>query len=150
MTNLSEVLDRLDHERRCLMRDEEIIEVLPSLTRLRTRDNLNHCVIYSSLTDDTADAAISQEIEHHRRLGVGFEWKHFSHDDPEDMIDRLERHGFQIGATEAVLVLDLAQGQEWIAATNVDNVRRIDRMRRNSRLPTGIGGRLWARLRRHR
>jgi hypothetical protein len=128
MTNFSEVLTRLDHERRCLARDEEVVEVLPSVTRLRTRDNLHHAVIYSFLTDDTADVAILQEIEHHRRLGVGFEWKYFSHDDPEDMIDRLQRNGFQIGVAEAVLVFDLTQGEDWIAATNIDNVRRIDRV----------------------
>src|SRR5689334_24760406 len=48
-----------------------------------------HWVIYSKLTEATADDAIEREVAHHRRLGVGFEWKVFSHDRPPDLTERL-------------------------------------------------------------
>ena len=128
MIDFAEILTRLDHERRYFAGDEEVVEVLPSVTRLRTRDNLHHSVIYSSLTERDADAVILQEIEYHRRLGVGFEWKLFAHDDPEDMVHRLLRHGFRIGPLEAVLVFDLSQKSDWIDATDTSGVQRVDRL----------------------
>jgi hypothetical protein len=125
MLDVVDILNRLDHERQNLARDDEILEVLPSITRLRTRDCSHHSVIYSSLTIDNADTVIAQEIDHHRRLGVGFEWKVYAHDYPEEMLDRLRHHGFQIGAIEAVLVCDLARAPDWIYATGASDVRRV-------------------------
>jgi GNAT superfamily N-acetyltransferase len=128
MINSTEILALLDRERRQLARDGEVLEILPSVTRWRTSDGSHHSVIGSSLTEEDADAAIVQEIEHHRRLGIGFEWKLFGHDNPKDMLDRLRRHGFQIGPLEAVLVFDLNQAGDWIDATDISRVRRVDRL----------------------
>src|SRR4051812_38909254 len=107
MVDLSEVLTRLDFERRHLAADEEVVEILPSVTRMRTRDSRHFAVSFSSLTEDNADAAIDGETTHHRGLGVGFEWKLFAHDKPADMLERLKRRGFAVGPLEAVLVFDL-------------------------------------------
>src|SRR5258706_9826399 len=104
MLDKQEVLRELNQERRRLARDGEIAEVLPSLTRLRSADNSHHVVIYASLTEETADAAIGEQIEHHARLGVDFEWKLYAHDAPADMQQRLERRGFHVGPREAVPV----------------------------------------------
>jgi hypothetical protein len=128
MIDFAGILTHLDHERRHLARDGEVRDVLPSLTRLRTSDNSRHSVIYSSLTSEDADAVVMQEIEHHRRLGVGFEWKLYAHDNPINMIDRLQHHGFRIGPLEAVLVFDLAQAEDWIAAADTSDVQQVDRL----------------------
>lgn len=128
MPDLIDVLTRLDYERRHLAADGEVVELLTSVTRLRTRDNLHFAVKYSSLTDDDADAVIAREIDHHGRLGVGFEWKLYAHDKPADLLERLSRRGFSIGPVEAVLVFDLAAQRDWIESTDTDCVIRVDRL----------------------
>lgn len=124
--NEREVLNRLDLERRSLARAGEVIDVLPAITRLRAEDDSRHHVIYSSLTAATADAAIAREIDHHRALGVGVEWKLYAHDEPHDLFDRLRRHGFDVGPREAVLVYDLAERAAWIDAAGDASVVRIE------------------------
>jgi len=108
------ILARLDAERRTLRRDGEVIETLPRVTRLRPDDAAYHCLTFSALTPDTADAAIAEQIAHYRALCAPFEWKVYSHDQPPDLLVRLARHGFAIGPKEAVLVLDLTPPAPWL------------------------------------
>src|SRR5687768_15649612 len=121
LTDGRDILDRLDEERRRLVRDGEVLDILPSVTRLRGADGSFHTVIYSALTADTADAAIAGEVEHHRRLGVGFEWKVCAHDRPADLLERLRRFSFEVGPCEALLVCDLARPPAWMNADAGDN-----------------------------
>src|SRR3954471_13214639 len=109
-----DILARLDDERRHLARDGEVIDVLPSVTRLRSTDGSHHGVIYASFADADADAVIQGEVEYHRRLGVGFEWKVYAHDAPAGVLDSLRRHGFDVGPREAVLVYDLTRPPVWL------------------------------------
>jgi hypothetical protein len=60
-------------------------------------------------------------VEHHRRLGIGFEWKVYAHDRPADLLERLRRPGFDVGPGEAVLAYDLARRPAWM---NVDDTGR--------------------------
>src|SRR5256885_2947362 len=113
---LQDVLHRLDEERRSLQRHGEILDILPNVTRSRAVDRSHHSVSFSSVDAFTADAAIQQEIEHHRALGVSFEWKLYAHDAPGDMLERLKRHGLQIGACEPVMVVNLSSSADWIDA----------------------------------
>ena len=112
--DIAAVLAQLDRERRTLGRDDEVIEILHAVTRLRPSDGAYHDVVYSSLTSDSADAVIREQIAHYRALGTKFEWCAYSHDRPPDLLDRLKRHGFTIGPTEAVVVLDLAEAPPWL------------------------------------
>jgi hypothetical protein len=124
--DLPAILARLDHERRHLARDGENIELLPRVTRLGGAGDSWHSVAWSSLTPENADAVIEQEVEDHRRLGVSFEWKLYAHDTPPDLMDRLRRHGFDVGEREAVLVFDLTSPQTWIDDTDVSQTRRVE------------------------
>jgi hypothetical protein len=124
--NPRQVLDRLDEERRTLARDGEVREVLGDVTRLHAAAGSHHCVIFSALSPATADAAIAREIDHYRRLGVGFEWKVYAHDAPTDLVDRLRRQGFAVGAEEAVLFYDLSNPPPWAREADTGAVRRID------------------------
>src|SRR3954471_9808207 len=108
------ILARLDHERRTLVHQGEIKNSLPNLSRLRTIDHSRHHVIFSSLTAETAEAAITREIAHHQNLNAPFEWKLYAHDTPPDLLDRLRTHGLEIGPVEAVLILDLTHPPAWI------------------------------------
>src|SRR4051794_3516219 len=110
----SQILDRLDDERhKRPAAHAEVVEILPLVTRIRGEDRSYHAIRFSSLDKRTADAAIEQEIEHHRQLGVAFEWTLYSHDGPPDMLRRLERRGFNIGPSETVLVYDLHDQGSW-------------------------------------
>src|SRR4051812_42090645 len=120
--NRPQILQRLDHERRNLAMPGTTREILASITRTTAP---YHAVGWSSLSADNADSIIAHEIEHHRGLGVPFEWKLYSHDTPGDMLMRLQRHGFQIGEREAVLVYDLANQPQWMNDGNTKNVIRI-------------------------
>ena len=111
---LDEIRVRLDAERRHPVRDDEASEVLPLVTRVRLRDGSLHAITWSGLAPATADATIAGEVEHHRRLGVAFEWKLYAHDTPPDLLDRLRRHGFEVGPCEAVMVYDLADRPAWM------------------------------------
>jgi GNAT superfamily N-acetyltransferase len=64
-------------------------------------------VIHSRLSADTADAQIDSQIAYFRALGQSFEWKAFAYDEPSDLVQRLEAHGFAVEEPEAVMVLDL-------------------------------------------
>jgi hypothetical protein len=102
--DLTTLLQRLDFERREVAWGEEDLEVLPQLTRRSGRGGEWHSVSYSSLTAETADAAIADEL---RRAGGEFEWKYYSHDSPEDLPARLLAHGLVPQDPEAVMVQSL-------------------------------------------
>ena len=120
--------DQLDHERRHLAYAGEVLEQFPALTRARSTDGASHRIAWSALAPDTADAAIAAEIEHHRRLGVAFEWKLYAHDAPANLRDRLRVHGFSIGPREAVMVFDLP------GAVKPDPACRVVRIERSEQL----------------
>ncbi|HAE23465.1 MAG TPA: N-acetyltransferase, partial [Spirochaetaceae bacterium] len=57
-----------------------------TVVRMIALDEGEHCtVIFSSLNEVNADAAIEGELEYFARIGRRFEWKLFSHDDPPDL-----------------------------------------------------------------
>jgi hypothetical protein len=112
--NFEEVKRRLDAERRYLCHDGESIHVLPHVTR--TVDGHFRMVIASALDDATVDEAtvdrtIDEEIAHVGADLKSFEWKFYSHDKPDDLLKRLQRHGLVAGPAEAVMVFDLADGR---------------------------------------
>lgn len=100
--NLVHIRQRLDLERRQLAHAGDRLERLPDVTRLTSGGH--HSIAFSSLSAETADAAIAREVAHHRALGVSFEWKLYAHDEPADLGERLARQGFVAGEREAVLV----------------------------------------------
>jgi hypothetical protein len=124
--NPREILARLDYERQHLQPEGALLEHAGPVTRLCAADNSHHTVIFSSLTPDTADAAIDREIEYHRALGVPFEWKLYAHDTPPDLRSRLQSRGFDIGEQEAVLVHDLTHRPAWLDDAAQHLVRRIE------------------------
>jgi GNAT superfamily N-acetyltransferase len=65
-------------------------------------------IAYSCLDETNADVAIEEQIAYLEGLGLDFEWKHYDHDTPADLLQRLAARGFEIEEAEAVCVLDLA------------------------------------------
>ena len=123
--NLPEILQRLDHERRTLCVDSERLTRFGTITRLRARNYAYHLVISSQLTEQTADAAIENEIHYHRIHAVSFEWKLYSQDQPSDLLSRLERHGLHPGPTEAVMIFDLTTPPPWLTSDSPTTIQRV-------------------------
>jgi hypothetical protein len=98
------------------------------VTRLRPVGENFHTVIYSCLDERSADGVISGEVVHYGRLGAAFEWKVYSHDRPADLLDRLRRHGFDVGPKEAVMALDMANPPDWVNAPDPVEVARVERI----------------------
>ncbi|HXL96559.1 MAG TPA: GNAT family N-acetyltransferase [Streptosporangiaceae bacterium] len=73
-------------------------------------------VIWSDLTEDTADAVIAAQVARLGRdcvggdcVGAGWEWKHYSYDQPADLPARLLAAGFVPEPPETLLVAEIAE-----------------------------------------
>lgn len=73
-------------------------------------------VLWSDLDEDTADAAIAEQVAHFTELaargevpGPEFEWKLYGHDRPADLGDRLRAAGFVAEPAETLLVGRVAE-----------------------------------------
>jgi hypothetical protein len=121
----AEILQRLDAERRSLVRRGEVLERLPDVTRLQIGDQ--HLISWSSLNDANADAVIAREIAHFRGMATPFEWKAYAHDAPHDLVQRLARRGLMVGDCEAVMIFDLAEPASWMSESGGCRVECIVR-----------------------
>ncbi|MFI8189220.1 GNAT family N-acetyltransferase [Streptomyces sp. NPDC085946] len=65
-------------------------------------------VVWSALDGAGADAAIAEQIAYFTGLGLPFEWKHYGHDRPADLGDRLAAAGFRPGPRETLMVGEVA------------------------------------------
>jgi GNAT superfamily N-acetyltransferase len=63
-------------------------------------------VVWSDLDPANADEKIAEQIR--RFAGRPWEWKHYSHDQPADLPERLIAHGFTRQPEEALLVAEVA------------------------------------------
>jgi hypothetical protein len=126
--NSSDVLSRLDAERRSLLLEGQTLEQLPNLTRSYFNDGTVHQIIYAKLSPTNADRIIAEQTEYYRQKRIGLEWKVYGHDEPPDLLQRLERHGFRAGALEAVMIYDLTDRADWMSDhSQTGIVVRVDR-----------------------
>ena len=65
-------------------------------------------VTWSGLDRAGADAVIAAQVGRFAGWASPWEWKHYSHDQPPDLPDRLRAAGFTPGPSEAVLVAEIA------------------------------------------
>ena len=63
--------------------------------------------MYSHFSTSVAESVIDNEIRYFAGLRRSFEWKVYSHDEPSDLLTRLQNRGFNIGAEESLMILDL-------------------------------------------
>jgi hypothetical protein len=126
--NSSDVLSRLDAERRSLLREGETLEQLQNVTRIHSNDDTYHLIMYAKLSSTNADGIIAEQTKYYRQKRIGFEWKVYGHDEPADLLQRLERHGFRVGALEAVMIYDLTERADWMSdQLQTRTVVRVDR-----------------------
>lgn len=114
--------------------DQRVDVLYPNLRREATPVVVRHvdtsgdgegAIIYSRLDEANANQIIQQQISYFQNLGQDFEWKVYDYDQPPDLKDRLETHGFTVEEAEAILVLDLAQAPAVLWQPAAQKVRRI-------------------------
>lgn len=82
-------------------------EILPHIVRfVRPAPGMSF-ILYSQLNDENASRVINEQVTYIKQLQQPFEWTVFSHDQPVDLLARLEARGFEPGDKDAVMVLDL-------------------------------------------
>jgi GNAT superfamily N-acetyltransferase len=123
--DLLELYDR--EERQNATFYNSLREEMPHVVRFRPKPGMKGgCwILYSHLTSENADQVIEEQVADFERLGLEFEWKLYDHDQPPDLRDRLAAHGFAVGETEALMVLDLTQISEALLRPVTHDIRRI-------------------------
>jgi GNAT superfamily N-acetyltransferase len=129
-----ELLDLYDHHERWQATWEGAVrEETPESVRLLSTEDDHSFVLASRLDEGNADAVIAREIAALAERGPSFEWKHFDHDAPRDLLERLQRAGFEVGEDEALLVADLD------VALPTDDRVRVRRVRSGEGLDDLLG-----------
>lgn len=85
--NLDLILRQLDLERRTLVMDGEEIEILPSVTRVRSLDGLRQAIAFSRLSSQNTDDVIAGQVAHYRALQAEVEWKLYATTHPPTCVN---------------------------------------------------------------
>jgi GNAT superfamily N-acetyltransferase len=121
----AELLARFDDQARAHIADEPGIRVQRHTATVRI-SGLWDCVIYSHLTEATADAAIALEKARELPPGRKLEWKLYGHDRPSDLDVRLRNAGFEAEGRETLVVLDLTTAPTEIPPPEGVRIRRVN------------------------
>ena len=100
-------------------------DVLPGLVRfVRPAPGMSF-ITYANPPADQLDATIEQQIAYFEEAKLPLSWKVYTHDPQNELVDRLQAHGFSATEPEPVMLLDLAAAAELLRAPVPANVRRI-------------------------
>jgi GNAT superfamily N-acetyltransferase len=102
----AEILARYDAQARAQVAPEPGLGIERGAATVRMT-GLWDVVIYSQLTEATADAAIALEKARPLAPGRKLEWKVYGHDQPSDLAARLRKAGFEPDAPETLVAFDL-------------------------------------------
>ena len=108
--DIEQVLNAYRHEAREVAWANEHVECLSGVTRRASSDGKLNWVTAFGLDSQSADAAIQTEINHFKQAERDFEWKVFSFDQPNDLLQRLRSAGFTVDDKEAIVIYDLENG----------------------------------------
>jgi GNAT superfamily N-acetyltransferase len=108
------------------MRREETPYVIRHVPLAPKTGFRNGFISYSHLDEATVEPAIDEQINFFGSLGVGFEWKVYSHDTPPELRQRLATRGFEIEDAEAIMVLALSEAPPQLLAAVSHDVRLLD------------------------
>jgi hypothetical protein len=117
---------------------DEHFEQDEAVVRFVSREEGWSAVTWSDLDEADVDEVIAAQIARFAQLGVGaWEWKHYSHDRPSDLPERLLAAGFIAEPAEALMVADIAElaldarppaGVELRPVTDADGVDALVRV----------------------
>ncbi len=87
-----------------------VVSVGPSFLRWAASNGVGWSeVMWTSLTDASVDDAIAQHVEFYTSQDLHFIWSVYDYDLPVDLASRLERAGFSLSATSAVMIADVSR-----------------------------------------
>lgn len=114
MMDIADVLTRHDQQlRRSLVPPQPgwLVEDLGRVVRATSTSDspFGSFVTWSDLDEETADAAIREQVGYFGGLGRRFEWKLYGHDRPADLADRLLAAGFSPEEEESLVVGEVAE-----------------------------------------
>ena len=115
--------EKVRHGCRFIGREKEILDRVVRVIG-PTRACIDNVVMWSDLDESNADEEIESQIDFYSALGHSFHWIVYHHDQPGDLMERLEERGFSRDVTETVVIApsDGIEGPESIG--DVD-LRRI-------------------------
>jgi ribosomal protein S18 acetylase RimI-like enzyme len=80
----------------------------PVVRRIAAAGQDGSAILWSDLTDSSADPVIAAQVDFYSRRGQPFEWKLYSYDQPPDLAARLVAAGFAQEEEEALMVAEAA------------------------------------------
>jgi hypothetical protein len=125
--NKSQILALYDQDQRIgLEYPDTRREITPNVVRhINASEVAEGFISYSQLNDLNADDVIREQVNYFESIGQNFEWKLYDYDQPSDLKERLESHGFFIEEPEAIMVLDLEDAPENLWQPVLHSVQQI-------------------------
>ena len=125
--NKSQIINLYDQDQR---KDVEYPDTRREVTlhvvrHISTSNSAEGHVIYSQLDESNANAVIREQVDYFESIGQGFEWKLYDYDQPPDLKERLESHGFLVEEAEAIMVLHLEDAPEFFWQPIRQDIQRI-------------------------
>ncbi|MEH7494108.1 GNAT family N-acetyltransferase [Neobacillus niacini] len=96
-----------------------------SVVRKVSLSNEPGFISYSEMDEAHADKVIEEQIAYYKNLKQQFEWKVFDYDQPLDLKERLQRKGFTLEASEALMISDLTEANPLLATQVIPEVKRL-------------------------
>src|SRR5260370_5296143 len=115
-------VEGLDFERRTIPDLDVNLETTPYVVRAISKLGSWNGIVYSHFSSPVAEAVIANEFSSFAALRRSFEWKVYSHDEPPDLLTRLQDRGFNIGAEESLMILDLQELSPNLFARNPEGI----------------------------
>lgn len=100
-------------------------EVLPRIVRFMRPAPGMSLVLYSDLDSSNADSEIESQIDYFKARSLPFSWKMYGYDAPDDLLRRLEAHGFSPDPPDALMILDLKHPPAVLTANHPVDVQHI-------------------------
>nr|WP_269135958.1 GNAT family N-acetyltransferase [Sporosarcina cyprini] len=82
-------------------------------------------IISSNVNEENAERVIREEMNYFRQLGVGFEWKVYSYDKPENLVELLEQENFAVEPREALMVMEIKENHPFVTWGESEHLREI-------------------------
>jgi hypothetical protein len=96
-----------------------------SVVRKVSLSNEPGFISYSEMYESNADSIIDEQIAYYQQLKQQFEWKVFDYDQPSDLKERLQKKGFTLEKSEALMISDLTEANQLLDIQVLPEVKRL-------------------------
>jgi GNAT superfamily N-acetyltransferase len=101
-------------------------EEYPRIVRHTSHEKIRGALIsWFDLEESNSDAEITAQVSHFQRLEMDLVWKVYGHDQPKNIGNRLEAHGFVLDGSDALMVIDLDEAPDYFWSPPLENIRHI-------------------------